>query len=108
MKKPVLISFPNSETHSLVNMGHIPADAVCWSFSMERNSGGKWEILLSWVNQEVHKIALATYTSEELACRDMNSVTRSIRKSAREQANLTRDPQEQAFGEIFEREGEAS
>ena len=108
MNNPLLISFPNSETHSFVHMGNIPTDAVCWSFSMEKNSGEKWEILLSWVNQEVHRIALATYMSEELASKDMNSVMRSIRKNSREQATRNIDRLEQNLRAICEREEEAS
>lgn len=108
MKNPLLISFPNSETHSFVHLGSIPEGTVCWSFSMEKNTGEKWEILLSWVNQEVHKVALAIYTSEDLARKDMNAVMRFIRKNSREQGTRNYERMEQSFNENFEREEEAS
>lgn len=108
MKNPLLISFPNSETQSFVHLGSIPEGTVCWSFSMEKNTLEKWEIILSWVNQEVNKVALATYTSEDLANKDMHAVMRFIRKNSREQGTRNSDRMEQTFNENLEREEEAS
>jgi len=102
MNEPLLISLPHSESHSLVHVGSLPREAVCWSFSVEKNPEGHWEILLTWVDSAIHRVALATYTSEALAGKDIKLLSRSLQKHARS-LQTAKDKARLQMEEILER-----